>query len=392
MKMNIAIFTDTFFPQINGIVTATINLSKGLSDRGHRVFIICPKFKNYEEKFKYKNVNIIRISSVPAYFYEDFRFASVISPQLIRGMKKEKIDIIHFQTPMTLGFQAILISKILRVPLVGTFHTFFSDPQYLKHMNLDYRFVENISWGFAKAYYNRCDLITAPSNETKKELIKNGFNEEIKVISNGIDFDQFDNSNKVKIKNKYNPDGDILLFVGRVANEKNLFYLLECFKIVVDNKPKTKLLIVGDGPQRNEVKDKIEELNLSKNVIMTGMIPHEEFVRSSIFGASKLFITASKTENQPMTMLEAQANGLVCIGLNERGIKNLIKNNHNGYLVKLGDKKTFSKKILDLLKDNKLYTKLKKNTNEEIKKHSLDEITKIWEKEYTALIKCKNHI
>ena len=387
--MNIAIFTDTFFPQINGIVTATVNLSKGLSDRGHKIFIICPEFKNCKEEFKYKNVKIIRIPSIPAYFYEDFRFTSIINPSLIKLLKKEKIDIIHFQAPMPLGFQSIIISKIFKIPLIGTFHTFFADPQYLKHMNLDYKIIEKFSWVYARGYYNRCDLITAPALETKKELLENNFKEPIKVISNGIDFKQFDNRTKKEVKQKYNPNGDLLLFIGRIAHEKNLFYLLDCFKIVAEKMPTVKLLIVGDGPQTKELKSKIKELKLSKNVIMTGKIPHKELVKSSIFGACKLFVTASKTENQPMTMLEAQANGLVCIGLKDRGMKNLIRDGYNGYLIEDNDKKSFAEKIIKLLKNKELYNKLKKNTEKEIKKHSLNEIAKTWEEVYIDLLKWK---
>jgi len=159
------------------------------------------------EEFKYKNVKIIRIPSIPAYFYEDFRFTSIINPSLIKLLKKEKIDIIHFQAPMPLGFQSIIISKIFKIPLIGTFHTFFADPQYLKHMNLDYKIIEKFSWVYARGYYNRCDLITAPALETKKELLENNFKEPIKVISNGIDFKQFDNRTKKEVKQKYNPNG-----------------------------------------------------------------------------------------------------------------------------------------------------------------------------------------
>lgn len=386
--MKIAIFTDTFIPQINGVVTATLNLAKGLAGRGHKVLIVAPKF-NSKKEFRYKNIKVVRLPSIPAYFYEDFRFTSPLSWGIINLLKKEKIDVVHFQVPMPLAMQAIVAAKTLGIPIVGTFHTFFGDPAYLKHAHLDFKLIERLSWIYSSAFYNRCDLITAPSETTKQELLSNGFNKNIKVISNGIDFSIFDNEAWKKVKDKYNKKGEILLFIGRVAHEKNIFYLLDVFKLVNDKIPNTKLLIVGDGPQMNKVKSKIKLLKLENKVILIGRIDHAKLVRSSIFGASKIFVTASKTENQPMTLLEAQANGLVCVGLNERGLKTLIKNDYNGYLVKDNDKMGFARKIEYLIKNKVVYNKMKENTLKEIKKHSLKEVVKEWEKEYHLLISSK---
>jgi 1,2-diacylglycerol 3-alpha-glucosyltransferase len=183
--MKIAIFTDTFVPQINGVVTFVSDISKELSDRGHKVYIICSKFNNCQE-FNYPNVKVIRMGSIPAYFYEDFRFTLPLSWSLYKFLKKEKIDIIHFHTPITLGLQAILISKILKVPLIGTYHTNIADPNYLKHVKLNYKPIQKVSWKYNNYYYDQCDLITCPSEVTRQELKKNNFKKPIKTISNGI--------------------------------------------------------------------------------------------------------------------------------------------------------------------------------------------------------------
>lgn len=384
--MNIAIFTDTFLPQINGVVTATISLAKGLSERGHKIYIICPEFKKNEKEFDFPNIKVIRIRSMPAYFYEDFRFSSPISLKLIKIFRKEKIDLIHFQTPMPLGFQAIIISKILKLPLVGTFHTFFGDPQYLQHLKLDFKLMEKVSWGYARFFYNKCNLITCPSETTKKELLKNRLKEPIKAISNGIDFSIFDNSKWKKVKEKYNKEGDIILFIGRITYAKNLFYLLECFKIVCEKIPSIKFLIVGDGPQFNEIKLKIKSLGIEKNVILTGKISHEELVKSSIFKACKLFVTASKTETFGLTTLEAGANGLPSVAIKAKGTEDIIKNDYNGYLVEDLDKEKFAEQIIKLLSDKNLYNRMKKNALNEAKKHSYTDVAKTWEKEYNLLI------
>lgn len=386
--MRIAIFTDTFYPTIDGVVTATLNLIKGLADRGHKVYVIAPKVRNLEKEFRYPNVIIKRMISSKAFYYEGYRASGIFSPILLLYLKSKKIELIHIQTPFSLGLQGIIKAKILKVPLVGTFHTMVADLQYLKHFKMNYSLFEKAIWRCIRSlYYNRCDLITCPSETTKNELLQHRFKRPIKVISNGIDYSIFDNSRWKKVKEEYNKDGKLLLFVGRIAHGKNIPYLLECFKLVLKKLPKTKLLIVGDGPQRKEIKDKIKELRISKNVIMAGSIEHKQLVKSSVFGACDLFVTASTTETQGIALLEGQVNGLVCVGVDKRGISNLIRDGYNGYLIKEGNKQEFADKVVKLLQDKKLYNRMKLNTLKEIKKHELNNVIGQWEKEYFNLIK-----
>jgi len=389
--MRITIFTDSFTPLIDGVVTSTINLVKNLADRGHKIYIIAPSFNKKFEEFKHKNVRVKRVYSIPAFFYSGYRFTYPFSFEILKYLKKEKIECIHFQTPVALGLQAILLSKVLDLPLVGTFHTLFTHPHYRKHMKIDYKPIEKMAWTYARMFYNKCNLITCPSQETKKELLKHGFKRPIKVISNGIDLKMFKNSKYASVKKKYNKNGKLLLFVGRIAHEKNLNLLIDSFNAVLKKLPKTKLLIVGDGPQMKELKEKIKSLDINDKVILAGKIDHKDLVKSSIFKACDLFVTASTTETQGITLLEAQANGLVCIGINKGGVKDLIKSGVNGYLVK-EDKKDFAKKIIRVLSDDKLMKKMKKNTLEKVREHEISIIGRLWEKEYSKLIKSSSKL
>jgi len=387
--MKIAIFTDAFIPIYSGVVTAVINLAKGLADRGHKIYIIAPKF-NIKEEFAYKNIKIIRIPSIPAPLNNDFKLTNFYSFKLMNYLKKEKVDIIHFATPLSLGIQAILIAKTLNKPLVGTFHTFSADKQFLEGIHLDYKsiqtFMQKFMWELNRLYYNRCDLITCPSKTAAKELVTNGLSKNIKVISNGIDFKIFDNSKWKEVKNKYNKNGKLLLFIGRVAPEKNIIYLLNCFSKVVKKIPSTKLIIIGDGASMKDAIKRIHELKIKKNVILTGRIDYDKLIKSSIFKACDLFVTASVTENQPMTVLEAQINGLVCVGINFRGMKDLIQNGYNGYLTEEKNPNEFSQKIIKLLSDAKLLNKMKKNTLKMIKADEMSKVIEIWEETYKGLI------
>jgi glycosyltransferase involved in cell wall biosynthesis len=385
-RLKIAIFTDTFIPLLDGIVTTTINLAKGLADRGHKIYIIAPRFKELGKEFAYKNVKVKRMPSIPAFFYTGYKFTSPLSIAVIRYLKKEKIDIIHFQTPIGLGAQALFAARFLKKPIIGTFHTFFTDPQYIRHAGINNRFIQRLSWFYVRRYYNRCDLVTCPSESARKELLEHGFTSPVRVISNGIKISVFDNSNWKSMKLKYNSNGKILLFVGRIAFEKNLDYLLDCFKLVLKKHPNVKLVIVGYGPQMNDLKESIIQKDLDRNVVLTGRIEHDKLVKSGIFKASDLFITASTTETQGISTLEAQANGLVCVGIESRGIKDLVKNGYNGYLTENGDKQAFADKVIKLLTDKKLADRMKKNTLKEVKNHRIENVIKIWEKTYSELV------
>ncbi|MGM5483752.1 MAG: glycosyltransferase [Nanobdellota archaeon] len=384
--MNVAIFSDTFLPQINGIVTATLNLAKGMADRGHTVHLIVPKFKTGEE-FKYKNVNVVRVPSMKAYFYEGFRFSLFFNPFIFNYIKKNDIEVIHFETPVTLGVEAIINAKLSKIPIVGTFHTFIADKDYLKHIGMDNRFFELVTWKYINFFNNSCDLVTSPSNFTAKELQDKGCKKDIKVISNGIDLSKFDNSRKDLIKKKYDLKGKTLLYIGRIAYEKNIEILLKAFSKIVKEEPHTKLILVGGGPQEAIIDNIIDKMGLDKNVVRTGPIPYNELIKSGIFWASDIFVTASVTENQPMTILEAMANNLPCIGPDAKGIPDLIENNKTGYLCKPNDFNDLSKKIKNLLNDKDKLDLFKINTNQEIKKHTVENIVSEWEKTYEKLTK-----
>lgn len=386
--MKIAIFTETFFPHTNGVLTAIINLSKGLADKGHKVYIITPKFKGGQE-FIYPNITVHYIKGINAFIYEDIKLVSPISLRTLNFLKKEKIDVIHFMSPWTTGNKATFISKVLKVPLVGTFHTFIGDSENLKHVHLNYPFVKKHVWKYINSYYDKCDLVTCPSDFSKQEMIRNKCKAPIKVISNGIEIPNTDPKQIKKTKEKYK-NSDLLLFVGRISYEKNLEHLIECFKLILLKKPKTKLLLIGDGPLDEVIKNKIKTEKLEKNVLQLGKMNHDKLIKEGYYKAADLFVSVSKTENCPLTILEAQINGLIPVVYDAGGMSYLIKNNRNGILVPVDNSKEFAKQVITLLDNKKKCNLLRKNIKEDIKIHYIPNIIKQWEETYSELIKKKN--
>ncbi|MEK7160935.1 MAG: glycosyltransferase, partial [Patescibacteria group bacterium] len=159
--MRVAIFTDTFPPQINGVAHTAYLSAKNLLERGHKVvvFTVSKKLKDRPDS-NLKNLQVLRLPSVPAIVYPGERFTLPVGLTL-RQVKKFDPDIIHAHTPFSVGWEAVLISKILKIPLVGTHHTFYN--HYLKHIKLDFEWMKKIIWKFTIGFYNCSNLILSPS-------------------------------------------------------------------------------------------------------------------------------------------------------------------------------------------------------------------------------------
>ncbi|MBB6479085.1 glycosyltransferase [Spirochaeta isovalerica] len=387
--LKIAYFSDTFYPQINGVVSSLINLARSLADKGHKIYIVAPKVDKDFEEFSYPGITILRISSVKASFYEDFRWAKIISLKTYKVLKDADIDVIHFETPIGLGIMAINMARLLNTPLVGTYHTFISDPRYIKHWKLFKPTVllQNISWFYSNQFYNRTDLTTAPSQSTIVELKENGCNPPLmKTISNGIDPAIFDNSRSDEVRKTYGLEGKTILYVGRIAHEKSIDILLTAFFKAAEIDGDMKIMIVGHGPQMDDIKEMIDRSPYKSRIILTGAIPHDELVVSGIYGACEVFATASETENQPMTILEAQVNGCVCVGVDARGVPGMIENGQSGIIVEKGDTEAMARAFLTILGSEEKLSSMKNKTLENVKEHFLPSVVEQWEREYRALI------
>jgi glycosyltransferase involved in cell wall biosynthesis len=261
-----------------------------------------------------------------------------------------------------------------------------ADPQYLKHVRLASRTAQRLAWGYARLYYDRCDLITSPTEALRKELVSHGFQSPIAVVSNGIDARAFDNSGWRAARAKYCPDGKLLVYVGRIAHEKNIPYLIDCFARVHKKMPQARLLLVGDGPQMAQERARVRALGLDHAIHFAGSIPHEKFLRSGILKAADLFVTASTTEVQCMTILEAMTCGTPAVGIRSRGVGDIIINGRNGLLVRNHDKTAFATAVVRILKNDQLRSRLEANAERDSRAYLMSNIVKVWERTYEGLL------
>lgn len=378
--MKIAIFTDTFLPQINGIVTSIINFSKGLSKNGHEIYIFTPKHKEEKNYDFYKNVHIIYFNSTNFLIkYPELKLASPNVLKTIKILKKIKPDIIHTQSPSLHSIIGTLYARIFKIPIITTYHTLL--PDFLKHTSLkrmgETKAMIKTTWKFTSLYNNRLNLVITPSKTMKKELIKHGTKNRVLVVSNGFD-------NKIFYPSKINHKGIKLLHVGRISYEKNIDVILKSIKETLKEYPKIKLDIVGGGPDLNNLKKLSKELVLDKNVKFLGPMKHEKL--RGVYSSHDIFITASTIETEGLVILEAMACGLPIIGVNKFAVPEIVKNNINGFIARPDDIKQISSDIIKLINNKNLREKFGRESIKISKKYIVTKSVKKLEKIYFSLL------
>ncbi len=351
--MKIAVFTDTF-DEINGVASVYQRLVEYCIDKNiHLELFALSNKTSIEEK---NNVKIHRIKTlIPMEIQPDLSFDLIwLNPRLVSYFRNNKFDLIHVATPGTMGLNALLLSRIYKIPIIATYHTHI--PEYVKERvnkiikktNLKIDRIaqgsESLTWEFMKIYYNRFKLVLAPSEYTKKYL-EEKLKIKIEIFSHGVDINlfnpkKFDNN----FKEQYNL-GLSALYVGRIAAEKNLDFLVDVFKEVNG----INLVFVGDGPHRKDLEKK-------GNSLFLGFKTGEELAK--IYASCDFFVFPSTTDSFGMVVLEAMASGLPILVSDKGGPKEVILDNMNGFVIKSNDKKEWKEKIMLLAKDAKLRKKM----------------------------------
>jgi len=384
--MRIAIFSDTFPPAVNGVSHAAYLMAKNLTDAGHEVavFAATKKLKNRPDiaanKFK-----VYRLPSLPALVYKGERLALPLGLCLYY-LRKFKPDIIHTHTLFGAGMEAVLAAKILKIPLVGTHHTFYD--HYLKHVKLNFNWMKKLSWKMTAGYYNRCNLVFSPSKALAETLIDKGLKCSIAILQNTIDTDLFkpaDLEKKEKAKKRFGVQTRSVCYMGRLSYEKSVNQIIRAFALMRKQAPELNLMLIGDGPERKILEKLADDLGVRKQIIFTGMIFKNDLVEA--LRANEVFLSASKTENMPLSVLEVMATGLPIILVREKGLAQLVQENINGFFAKTDDPSDMADKTLKLLNDEELLKKLSQGSRQMAMEYSPQKVTGFLIEHYNNIIK-----
>ncbi len=388
--MKIAIFSDTFPPQTNGVSHVVFQSAKNLADLGHKVivFTVSKNFFAKQINSGVKNLQIISLPSVPALVYAQERFHVPFSATYFR-LKKFAPDVIHIHTPFGAGWMGIRSSKKLKIPLIGTHHTFYD--YYLKHARAEYDWAKKFSWKYTVAFYNHCDLILSPTQSLAETLIEKGLQKPVDIIQNSIDtvlFRPGSDISQEKLKSQFGIQGKSLVYMGRVSYEKNIGQVVKAFALMLKKTPKLKLMIIGDGPERKKLEKLAQALKIENNIIFTGFLHGEDLVKA--LQANDIFLTASKSENMPLSVLEAMAAGLPIITIKEKGLAEIVQENINGFFAKTDDPEDIAEKALELLSNEDLLKKFGENSRKLALEYSKEKVATKLEEVYKKVIKQLN--
>ena len=330
--MRIAFFLEIFYPEINGVITATLDLTKNLQARGHHVLLVVPENKAVDPVHEIDGIEVYRVPSISAYLYPGVRYTNPWDRGLLRKLREDRIEILHITGPWTLAWSAINHARRLGIPLAHTFHTMLNEDTYLLYL-VKFRGLiplgRFITWWYLGKFIRASDLITTPSGFACEELRKRYPDRRIRHISNGIDLVQFRSfASPEEFRETYPFFNDkIFVFVGRIGLEKSIDTLIEAFAEAARQDPGIRLVMVGDGPTRPAMEKLAENLGIDERVRFLGRVPHGYLLRSGILHYALAFVTASVTENQPMTVIEAVCCGLPIIAADVEGMRELSAGN-----------------------------------------------------------------
>ncbi len=390
--MKIAYFTDSLLFSIGGVSNSLLNLSTSISKNGHKITIFAPKSPTQASKKKLlKGIKIDFFPSIEAPWNPRLRIGPPLSPRILTKIKRDDPDIIHFHTPFLIGASAVVLGKSLKKPIVGTFHTYFMQPEYLKAagINIPVKPLTNFLWKYAAFFYNQCDVVIAPSESVRKDLKKNGVKKPIHTISNFINEDQFkllSIKQLLALRVKLKLSKKVILYVGRLSHEKSLDILLKSFAKVLKKIGDISLLIIGEGQIESELKSLTKALGIKDRVVFMGSVSQETLLSGGYFQLADTFATASGSETQGIALIEAMYFGLPLVGISRKGTYDVIKN--VGLLSRPKDTSGLAKNILRVLTDESLKKKLSKASRKSFtQKYAAKKIVNQFENLYKQLSK-----
>lgn len=385
--MKIGIFTDAYEPHISGVTTSIKMLKTALEKMHHEVYIVTA---NIDKKgfFYDKKNKIIYLPGIKTGIYQT-KLTNIYSSKAMKIIKGWNLDVIHSQTEFSIGYFSRIVSKKLNIPVVHTYHTLYEDyVHYVTHGHFD-NFAKKMVVKMTKYYCEKkCNELIVPTDKIKELFInKYGIKKNIHVVPTGIDIDRFkinaDMKKEItKIKKKYKiKDSDFVIgSVGRIAKEKSFDKLLLNIKDMIKVNNNIKVMLVGCGPEIDNLKCLVKNLKLDNFVIFTDKIDYS--LVPAYFNTFDVVTSFSTTETQGLTIIEGLASSKPTICINDEAFMTMIEHNYNGYLFKNDNE--FKEYIFKLMNDEKLYKEMSLNARNSTFKYSKEvfasEVLKVYHK------------
>ena len=361
--MRIGIFSETYTPYISGLVTSEVMLKNALEKQGHEVYVVTANLESFKYEYNEKE-RVLKIPGLPTGIY-DSRLTSIYPVRAVNKIKSWNLDVIHSQTEFAIGTFARLFAKQYNIPLVHTYHTLYED--YVHYITKGYfdksskKIVEYLSKFYCET--TATELIVPTNKIYKLFREKYKFEKNIHIIPTGIEVERFykENIDSKEVDNlrkalNINKKDFVILFVGRLAEEKNVEFLINSQKELIKKYKNIKLIIVGDGPDKEKYEQLSESLGLEGHIIFTGKAAWDDM--PYYYHVADVFATASKTETQGLTIIEAMASNVVPVCMKDEAFQSMVTEGLNGLFFETEEE--YQKQIIFLYENRNELQKIDK--------------------------------
>ena len=350
-RIKISVVTETYPPDVNGVAHTLSKIVDGLVDRGHAITLIRPRHSKDETPHQNQGFQEKLVKGLPIPFYKHLKMGLPSKRELIRLWSFDRPDIVHIATEGPLGWSALQAAKKLRLPVSTDFRTNFH--AYSTHYKIGW--LSSAILAYLKKFHNSASLTLVPTRQLQNELSGYGFIN-LKIIPRGIDTHQFNpRKRNLELRKAWgaNEATKVLIYVGRLAAEKNLATIFDAYHSAKRIESNTKLVLVGDGPLRDELMAEHPE------VIFSGFQKGRELAEH--YASGDIFLFASQTETFGNVTLEAMASGLAVVAYPLAAAAELIQSGHNGMLAMDQGGLYFEMAVQALMNQPMLVEKIKLN-------------------------------
>ncbi|MFA6376504.1 MAG: glycosyltransferase [Candidatus Paceibacterota bacterium] len=380
--MKIAIVTDTYFPRINGVSVSTRIFAREFCRQGHEVHVHAPAFPDKGEDNE--PFRVIRYPSLYLAFEPEDRMGYGFRKEA-KAFIGQNYDIVHTQTPFFLGQLAVKWARKSGAKVVHTYHTFYRAYAEYYFWYLPKRLKTYSAEWISKKYCNSCDLIVAPAPHIAREVASYRVKTPIVIIPTGVMLSQFEGKDGHKFRSKmgFSEKEKILLYVGRLADEKNIDFLLRVFARIANEYDNARFVIAGSGPALSGLKDLASRLRVDEKTHFLGYIKGN--VLRDCYAAADLFLFASVTETQGLSVLESMAAGVPVVAVGRMGVKDIFEMQKGGIATE-PDEDEFFRAVVKMLKEPDLYRQKKMETGSVVKNWSSEAMADRTLNEYEKLL------
>jgi glycosyltransferase involved in cell wall biosynthesis len=344
--MRVLMLSDVYFPRVNGVSTSIETFRGALARLGVEVRLIAPRYADEAD-----SGGVTRIAGRPVPRDPEDRLMAWSELRAKVEREAADSDLIHVQTPFLAHYAGINAARRLAKPVLATYHTLFEE--YLHHYApfMPANWLKGMARRFSRAQCNDLDAVVVPSSAMRDRLAEYGVVAPMHVLPTGIPLQRFAAGDRARFRAQHGiaPEQPAALFVGRVAYEKNIGFLMESLAIARRQQPNLILLVTGEGPASESLKRQAHTLGLAESVRFLGYLDRKQDL-PDCYAAADVFVFASRTETQGLVLLEAMAMGLPVVGLSAMGTRDILEPGR-GSLAPPDDPDEFSRVLLSLLSD-----------------------------------------